>query len=118
MEQQIQIPLNHEASAGDTNMQTTSSLPHEVVQCLENARFLHLATCTDNVPHVSLMNYTYLPSSPYSASPVIVMTTNPASKKMNNLVANPNVSLLVHDCMTDPPSFPKEDVTYLTNQCL
>lgn len=96
MEQQI--PLNHEASAGSTNMQITHELPAEVVQCLENARFLHLATCTDNKPHVSLMNYTYLPSTPYSSSPVIVMTTNPASKKMNNLVANPSVSLLVHDC--------------------
>jgi len=93
-----QIPLNHEASAGDTHLQTTSEIPTEVVQCLENARFLHLATCVDNMPHVSLMNYTYMPSSPYSSVPVIVMTTNPASKKMNNLVANPNVSLLVHDC--------------------
>lgn len=79
-------------------MQVTTELPHDVVQCLENARFLHLATCLDNIPHVSLMNYTYLPSSPYSRLPTIVMTTNPASKKMNNLVANPNVSLLVHDC--------------------
>lgn len=96
MEQQI--PLSHEASAGDTNMRVTHELPSEVVQCLENARFLHLATCVDNIPHVSLMNYTYLPSSSYSPAPVIVMTTNPASKKMNNLVANPNVSLLVHDC--------------------
>jgi len=98
------IPLNHEASAGNTNMQVTTELPHEVVQCLENARFLHLATCLDNIPHVSLMNYTYLPSSPYSQFPTIVMTTNPASKKMNNLVANPNVSLLVHDC--ESPDLP------------
>ncbi len=97
---QVQIPLNHEASLGDTNKQVTTELPTEVIQCLENARFLHLATCTNNIPHVSLMNYTYLPSSPYSAAPVIVMTTNPASKKMNNLVANPNVSLLVHDCVS------------------
>lgn len=59
---------------------------------------LHLATCTDSHPHVSLMNYTYLPSSPYSSSPAIIMTTNPGSKKYDNLVANPNVSLLVHDC--------------------
>ncbi|KAK3693699.1 hypothetical protein B0T22DRAFT_436861 [Podospora appendiculata] len=99
-----QIPLNHEASAGETHMRVTSSMPQEVVQCLENARFLHLATCTDNIPHVSLMNYTYLPSSPYSALPVIVMTTNPASKKMNNLVANPNVSILVHDWVSHRPS--------------
>jgi len=50
------------------------------------------------------MNYTYMPSSPYSSSPVIVMTTNPASKKMNNLVANPSVSLLVHDWVSHRPS--------------
>lgn len=93
-----QIPLAHEASAGDTNMRVTATLPSEVVQCLENARFLHLATCRDNVPHVSLMSYTYLPSSPYSRGPIIVMTTNPASKKILNLSENPNVSLLVHDC--------------------
>ncbi|KAK0737434.1 hypothetical protein B0T21DRAFT_286780 [Apiosordaria backusii] len=103
MEQQI--PLSHEASAGDTNMRVTNSLPEEVVQCLENARFLHLATCHDNVPHVSLMNYTYLPSSPYSNNtPEIVMTTNPASKKMNNLATNPNVSLLVHDWVSHRPT--------------
>jgi hypothetical protein len=49
------------------------------------------------------MNYTYLPSSPYSTVPVIVMTTNPASKKANNLLANPNVSLLVHDWVSHRP---------------
>ncbi|KAK3298626.1 uncharacterized protein B0H64DRAFT_354245 [Chaetomium fimeti] len=103
MEQQ-QIPLSHEASAGNTNMRVTASLPQEVVQCLENARFLHLATCSDNIPNVSLMNYTYLPSSPHSRSPIIIMTTNPASKKMNNLANNPNVSLLVHDWVSHRPT--------------
>ena len=34
------IPLNHEASAGDTHKQMTTTLPQEVVQCLENARFV------------------------------------------------------------------------------
>lgn len=34
------IPLNYEASEGDTNKQTTATLPPEVVQCLENARFV------------------------------------------------------------------------------
>lgn len=38
MEQQI--PLNFEASAGDTHKQMTTTLPQEVVQCLENARFV------------------------------------------------------------------------------
>jgi hypothetical protein len=49
------------------------------------------------------MNYTYLPSTPYSSAPVIVMTTNPSSKKTNNLVENPNVSLLVHDWVSHRP---------------
>jgi hypothetical protein len=31
------------------------------------------------------------------------MTTNPASKKMTNLLANPNVSLLVHDWVSHRP---------------
>lgn len=44
------------------------------------------------------MNYTYLPSCPYTSLPEIVMTSNTASKKINNLLKNPNVSLLVHDC--------------------
>jgi hypothetical protein len=64
---------------------------------------LHLATCTDLFPHVSLMNYTYLPSSPYSASPTIIMTTNPSSKKTLNLISNPHVSLLVHDWVSHRP---------------
>ncbi|EGY21250.1 hypothetical protein VD0002_g2450 [Verticillium dahliae] len=96
-------PLNYEASAGDTNKQYTATLPQDVIQCLENARFLHLATCTDDVPNVSLMNYTYLPSSPFSAAPIIAMTTNPASRKTTNLLSNPNVSLLVHDWVSHRP---------------
>lgn len=35
-----QISLNYEASAGDTHKQVVASLPPEVVQCLENARFV------------------------------------------------------------------------------
>lgn len=49
------------------------------------------------------MNYTYLPTSAYSTSPVIIMTTNPASKKTANLQANPHVSLLVHDWVSHRP---------------
>ncbi|KAG9230230.1 hypothetical protein BJ875DRAFT_385617 [Amylocarpus encephaloides] len=98
-----EAPLTYEASAGSTNLQVTSTLPDEVAQCLQNARFLHLATCTNLHPHVSLMNYTYLPSSPFSSSPTIVMTTNPSSKKTTNLISNPHVSLLVHDWVSHRP---------------
>ncbi|KAI9745294.1 MAG: hypothetical protein M1818_001574 [Claussenomyces sp. TS43310] len=98
------MALNYEASAGETHLQISRTLPSEVVQCLKNARFLHLATCTSDLhPHVSLMNYTYLPSTPYSRSPTIIMTTNPSSRKTHNLVSNPNVSLLVHDWVSHRP---------------
>lgn len=51
------------------------------------------------------MNYTYLPpsTSPYTTAPLIIMTTNPASKKMSNLLTNPHVSLLVHDWVSHRP---------------
>jgi len=49
------------------------------------------------------MNYTYLPSTPYSSSPVIIMTTPPASRKTHNLESNPLVSLLVHDWISHRP---------------
>lgn len=73
-----------------------------------NKSQLHLATCTNNIPHVSLMNYTYLPSHPFTSEtlrpgPVIIMTTNPSSKKTINLVQNPNVSLLAHDWVSSRP---------------
>jgi len=37
------VTLNHEASAGDTHKQVVTTLPQEVVQCLENARFVSLS---------------------------------------------------------------------------
>lgn len=48
-----QIPLNAAASIGDNNRQVTSSLPPEVIQCLENARFVrtrHTTTHITNPP--------------------------------------------------------------------
>ncbi|KAF2435674.1 hypothetical protein EJ08DRAFT_579774 [Tothia fuscella] len=80
-----------------------SNLPEEVVTCLENARFLHLATCQNDEPHVSLMKYTYLPSTPFSDSPTIIMTTPPSSQKTLNLQSNPKVSCLVHDWISHRP---------------
>lgn len=74
-----------------------------MITCLQNARFLHLATASNNVPHISLMNYTYLPSTPYSPGPTIIMTTPPSSRKTLNLTDNPLVSLLVHDWVSHRP---------------
>jgi len=88
----------------------STSLPEEVVTCLENARFLHLATCYEQTPHVSLMSYTYLPSTPYSSKPTIIMTTQPSSRKTSYLLSNPKVSLLVHDWVSHrPPTLASTD---------
>lgn len=57
------------------------------------------------------MNYTYLPpsTSPYTSSPVIIMTTPPTSHKTHNLASNPKVSLLVHDWVSHrPPTLAQE----------
>ncbi|KAK4555282.1 hypothetical protein LTR86_007578 [Recurvomyces mirabilis] len=114
-----QPPLTWQGSA-DSHPIMSDQLPEEVVTCLQNARFLHLATCNQNRPHVSLMNYTYLPQQPppqtqhqqpspahhhpnLPQGPLIIMTTNPSSKKTLNLQQNPAVSLLVHDWVSSRP---------------
>lgn len=125
-------PLNYEASATTTHRQTSSTLPQEVSQCLKNARFLHLATISssphdsqstdpsaDNTPtpHVSLMNYTFLPSYSYNntaSGPVIIMTTNAQSIKTRNLLSNPKVSLLVHDWVSHRPPTANANTNTLT----
>ncbi len=57
------------------------------------------------------MNYTYLPSTPFNPNPVIIMTTNPSSKKTLNLIQNPRVSLLVHDWVSHRPPTRNPDPT-------
>ncbi|KIV88327.1 hypothetical protein PV10_08020 [Exophiala mesophila] len=103
-------PLNYEASATSTHRTTSTTLPSEVSQCLKNARFLHLATISSAsnpeqvTPHVSLMNYTFLPTGTNTTpGPLIIMTTNSQSIKTQNLLANPRVSLLVHDWVSHRP---------------
>ncbi|KAJ6095381.1 hypothetical protein N7486_006127 [Penicillium sp. IBT 16267x] len=92
MADSINPPLSYEASATTTHPHEATCLPEEVVACLKNSRFLHLATCDDKLtPHISLMSYTYLPSTPFDAYPTIIMTTNPASRKTNHLLSNPRL---------------------------
>jgi hypothetical protein len=107
---------------GHAEATSSTGLPEEVVTCLENARFvshhrtpiiainliylrdqLHLATSNNDCPHVSLMKYTYLPSTPFSPTPTIIMTTPLSSQKTLNLEANPRVSILVHDWVSHRP---------------
>lgn len=118
----VNPPLSYEASATTTHPHVATTLPPEVISSLKNSRFvrgstclvsrslapsltkqLHLATCDGLQPHISLMSYTYLPSTPYDPYPTIIMTTNPSSRKTNHLLTNPRVSLLVHDWVSHRP---------------
>ncbi|PYI17097.1 pyridoxamine phosphate oxidase [Aspergillus japonicus CBS 114.51] len=96
-------PLSYEASASTCHPHVASTLPTEVVSSLKNSRFLHLATTDGMTPHISLMSYTYLPSTPFDPYPTIIMTTNPSSRKTNQILTNPRVSLLVHDWVSHRP---------------
>lgn len=103
MTDSLNPPLSYEASATTTHPLVATTLPSEVIACLKNSRFLHLATCDGLTPHISLMSYTYLPSTPFDPYPTIIMTTNPSSRKTNHLMTNPRVSLLVHDWVSHRP---------------
>ncbi|KAJ5153271.1 uncharacterized protein N7482_009749 [Penicillium canariense] len=118
MTESLNPPLSYEASATTTHPHEATSLPTEVVSCLKNSRFVCTCPPQDprnrlnrciwqhaiiSPPHISLMSYTYLPSTPYDPYPTIIMTTNPASRKTNHLMSNPRVSLLVHDWVSHRP---------------
>ncbi|KAK9449847.1 uncharacterized protein V1518DRAFT_414832 [Limtongia smithiae] len=84
-----------------------SSLPADVISLLRSSRFLQLGTSYRDYPHVSLMNYTYLPQGsalPYDNEAVIVLTTDRHTKKFFNITANPRVSILVHDWVSKQTS--------------
>ncbi|KAL4884712.1 hypothetical protein BJY04DRAFT_205758 [Aspergillus karnatakaensis] len=103
MSDSLNPPLSYEASATTTHRHVATTLPPEVASCLKNSRFLHLATCDNLTPHISLMSYTYLPSTPFDPYPTIIMTTNSSSRKTTHLQTNPRVSLLVHDWVSHRP---------------
>lgn len=73
------------------------SLPESVTSLLKAKHFVHLATCFDNQPHVSLMNYAYYHDS---AHHYIIISTPTNTTKYDNMTKNPKVSLLVHDWIT------------------
>lgn len=72
-----------------------ATLSKEVEQLLTNAGFVHLGTCHNNQPNVTLMNYTYI-----ADEQAIVLTTRKSSTTYINLSQNPLVSVLVHDWVT------------------
>ncbi|ORY86802.1 hypothetical protein BCR37DRAFT_385277 [Protomyces lactucae-debilis] len=96
-----------------------NSLPADVVSCLTNARYLHLGTCSDNWPHVSLMNYLYIRAgqgTEHTSKPdedCVIMTCSRKTKKFFHLSMNPKVSVLVHDWSTRQQVTNSSDLTQL-----
>lgn len=87
---------------------TKGPLPDTVTDLLAHSKFLHLATCSDNVPHVSLMNYTFINADGESSCELlkssqnlILIATPKNTKKFNNLKKNNKCSILVHDWVTN-----------------
>lgn len=76
-----------------------SPLPDSVVKLLKGKRYVHLATCLHDVPHVSLMNYTYFARND---THYVVISTPTDTTKYTNMVSNPHVLLLVHDWVANP----------------
>ncbi|CAM9870369.1 unnamed protein product, partial [Choristocarpus tenellus] len=67
-------------------------LPSEVVRLLESSCLCFLSTFSDNHPHLSLMNFTYV-----ARDEVIVLSTRRDTKKFKLVEQAPNVAILVHD---------------------
>ena len=87
-------------------MSTTVDLPEHLVSLLKTSKYVHLATASkDCIPNVSLMNYTYvLPHKAFheegSNSHYVIFATSKSTQKYKNIIANPSVSLLIHDWVT------------------
>lgn len=90
---------------------TSGPLTSSVVDLLSNSSFLHLATCSDNVPHVSLMNYTFIEPTDDESSKtcsflrqfknLILVATPKNTQKFSNLEKNGKCSILIHDWVTN-----------------
>lgn len=62
----------------------------DVKDLLKNEKLCTLATCVENNPYVSLMNFTYV-----EEENKVILSTRRNSKKYENIIKNKNVSLLL-----------------------
>lgn len=102
--------MTSETSNQPTDM-TSGPLTPSVMNLLSRSSLLHLATCADNVPHVSLMNYTFIePNEDDSSNNIsllknsrnlILVATPKNTQKFENLQKNGKCSILIHDWVTN-----------------
>ncbi|MFW6282105.1 MAG: pyridoxamine 5'-phosphate oxidase family protein [bacterium] len=77
-------------------------IPKEIKNLLKNNKLCSMATCSDEQPYLSLMNYTYLESEN-----MVILSSRKNSKKYSNIQKNKNISILVSS------DSPKKSATFL-----
>ncbi len=65
-------------------------MPPEVLKLLDEKKFCSLATSYQDQPHISLMNFTYLPQEG-----VVILSSRPNTTKIHHIKNNPAVALLL-----------------------
>lgn len=66
------------------------TISKDIKALLQNESLCSLATCADNKPYLSLMNFTYVADENR-----IILSSRKNTKKYSNIVKNKNISLLV-----------------------
>ncbi len=82
--------------------EVTMKITKEIKTLLKNNKLCSMATCCDEKPYLSLMNYTYLESEN-----IVILSSRKNSKKYSNIQKNKNISLLVFS------NSPKKSATLL-----
>jgi len=77
-------------------------IPEEIKDLMKNNKLCTMATCWEEKPYLSLMNYTYLESENN-----IILSSRKNSRKYKNIQKNKNISLLVSS------NSPKKSATLL-----
>ncbi len=65
------------------------NIPPEILNLLKTEKFCSLATCYQDHPHVSLMNFTYL-----EEEALIILSSREDTTKVNHIKKNPAVAVL------------------------
>ncbi|PUU89362.1 pyridoxamine 5'-phosphate oxidase family protein [Halanaerobium sp.] len=71
-------------------------IPKEIKNLLKNNKLCSMATCWDEKPYLSLMNFTYLESED-----IVILSSRKNSKKYTNIQKNKNISLLIFSDSTN-----------------
>lgn len=78
----------------------------KIIELLQGEKVCYLATCKDNEPYLSLMNFTF-----DEESQRVILSSRRNSKKFKNILNNREVSLLLHN---DNPGTALEDIISVT----